>query len=135
MYHDACLVSTGGDAFEPGFKISECKERCSNDAACKGYSTETANMATETSTIRIDNCYLYTTSNATKFCSFNRLKDTNSPPSSVEQIDVKAKCEDPRALLPGVTMEYHEGCHIKIKVKTDDVNRGNKTDTSFVSIS
>ena len=29
-------------------------------------------------------------------------------------------------------MEYHEGCNIKIKVKTDNVARGNKTDTSFV---
>ena len=77
-------------------------------------------------------CYLYTTSNATEFCTFNHLNHPNMPQTSSEQIDENAKCKETSAVSPRI--EYHEGCHIKIKVKTDNVTRGSKIDTVFFYI-
>ena len=116
-------------ASEAGFKISECKTRCSNDADCKGYSIQTVDVDTETTTNRIDICYLYTTANTTEFCTPFSPYD---PPTSSEQIDENANCTGHSSLSPGVTFDYHEGCHIKVKVKMDNLTRGNKTDTLFV---
>ena len=131
--HESCIVSTypGGLGFEADFKKSECKTRCSNDADCKGYSIQTVNVDTETTTTSFDICSLYTTANTTEYCTFNQPKTPFSAPTSLEEIDENATCIDTHGLAPGVTMEYHEGCHIKIKVKMDNLTRGNKTDTLF----
>ena len=119
MKHDACIVSTGGLSAEADFEISECKARCSNDVFCKGYSIETGEGPDPITTLttRIDICYLYTTANATAFCTFGQPKDPNfptNPPTSMDQIDENAKCNDLRVVPPGVTLDFHEGCHIKI---------------------
>ena len=100
--------------FEVNFTISECETRCLNDAMCKGYSisTTTTLNAVDSTTASYDTCVLYTTTQVTDICMLNR------PETSTGQLDPSAECKDKSVYPPEITINYHEGCRIKIEFES-----------------
>ena len=114
VIHEFCMIATSVDqdldqttlpGFEPGFKLSQCKDRCSNDPFCKGFSKFSVSY------INIDGCILYTTYNHSTICTHNLDGDKGST-IAVGPLDPNTVCT-----LHQDTSEhdYYEGCHIKIK--------------------
>ena len=71
-----------------------------------------------------DSCFLYTTSNASRFCTHNNVVNVipgNNVTFAVGPLDRNAICngtetnEGDGTLM--VTSNYYEGCHIKINEK------------------
>ena len=113
------LTTTPGQ--ESGFELSQCKDRCSIDPSCKGYSELTVNytLPSPPYSTSFDSCFLFTTSNASSFCSHNLGNDwqiTGNISFAVGPLDSNAECNNgTEENTDGVTSNYYDGCHIKIE--------------------
>ena len=125
VIHEFCLITNGNNPFlpglEPNFELSQCKDRCSNDPSCKGYSKLTLNYTIPIAPYNYssDSCFLYTTSNASRFCTHNNVVNVqpgNNITFAVGPLDRNAICngtetsEGDGTIM--VTDNYYEGCHI-----------------------
>ena len=111
--HHVCIISTveNQKGYVSGFEISECETICLNDDLCKGFSIQTITANDRT----VYNCYLYTTSEASTYCSFNdeSLKRERNMDFSVDFLDQNARCLETLNLPSQVKIDYHYGCRIK----------------------
>ena len=137
VMHEFCVITTTvnedfGEAMLPGyeshFELSQCKDRCSNDPFCKGFSKFSVSHNFEI--FNHDGCMLYTTYNDSAFCTHNLDDSSKSTMTgdyfhteftlTVGQLDPNTFCAVPQDTLDRslIDLNYYEGCHIKIK----DVN-------------
>ena len=81
---------------------------------CKGYSisTTTSLNAVDSTTASYDTCVLYTTTQVAEICMLNQ------PQTSQGQLNPGAECKDKTVYPPEITMNYHEGCRIKIELES-----------------
>ena len=105
--------------YEEGFEISECPTRCLNDTSCRGFSiiTTTSELPVPDGPVTIiyDSCILFTTSNATSFCTFNFFPENPVNPSlSTGPLDPNANCTGETQDGFGNTYNYYDGCHIRM---------------------
>ena len=137
VIHEFCLINkvNNGNIFgnflpglEPNFDLSYCQDRCSNDPSCKGYSKQTINytLSFPPYNVSYDTCYLFTTSNASRFCTHNyggELQSDANITVAVGPLDPKATCNVTNEGLsggPGVISasgDFYEGCYIKVNNK------------------
>ena len=123
VIHDFCLISTHDGlnptfpGEEPGFDLSQCEKRCSNDPFCKGYTTYTANYNNsapgfEPIVFSYDACFLFTNSSTSSLCTHSTYNSGTNATFAIGPIDPNALCagnnED-----PALSETYYEGCHIK----------------------
>ena len=116
--HDVCIITNypTSKGYVSGFEISECETKCLNDDLCKGFSINT--MTDERADLTFDNCYLYTTSDASPYCTFNdeNLKaELEQKDWSADPLDQNARCLETMSLPSTVKMDYYLGCQIKFK--------------------
>ena len=87
---------------------SSCRERCSNDQFCRGYSYR--EVATTKSTMYL--CALFTLTNASSFCTFGRKMNGIF---STGELNATARCPVPDRVKDLDISKMSEGCHIKFK--------------------
>ena len=108
---------------QPGFDLSQCEKRCSNDPFCKGYTKLTSNYneSVPDSTpivFSFDTCFLFTNSSTSSFCTHSQdfvpgIGDDNF---GIGPLNPNAICSITNE-EPALSTNYYEGCHIK----TEDV--------------
>ena len=82
-----------------------------------------------------DMCSLFTTSNATSFCTHNLPESPDKPATSTGPIDPNAACV-PEA-QPGLTTDFYDGCHIRTdqdNFTTPATVKPSSTDTTMEQI-
>ena len=120
IVHDFCMVKPIHENNVHGIKkrsdLSQCKERCSKDPFCKGFSINIFSNL-----FRIKLCFLYTTTNHSGLCNDfyarfkSKFEDDMKLSLAVGPLDPKAVCVPQLKIDTGPEEGNFEGCHIKTK--------------------